>query len=237
MLMLTERCSRFQIPVSNLVGKDILLYFSAHWCPPCRAFTPTLTKVYQEIKEKGNNLEIIFISSDKDQASFDDYFSKMPWLALPFGDKRKESLSRLFKLRGIPMLVAIGPHGRTVSTEARGLITCHGAEAYPFTSERVKEIEAAIEKMAEGWPKKVKCELHDHELLLSKREYFICDGCDEEGRVWSYYCEECDFDLHPKCALGEESGAVEGEVEGKESGEGKEAGEGWICDGDKCYKE
>ena len=25
----------------------ILIYFSAHWCPPCRGFTPVLTDFYK----------------------------------------------------------------------------------------------------------------------------------------------------------------------------------------------
>ncbi|PIM99447.1 Thioredoxin, nucleoredoxin [Handroanthus impetiginosus] len=137
-----------KIPVSDLVGKTILLYFSAHWCPPCRAFLPVLMEAYKKINENGNVLEVVFISSDRDQTSFNEFFSKMPWLALPFGDKRKQSLSRIFKVRGIPMVVAIGPNGKTVSTEARELIMSHGAEAYPFTSERLKEIKASYEKMA-----------------------------------------------------------------------------------------
>lgn len=81
--------------MSDLVGKNILLYFSAHWCPPCRAFTPKLKEAYETIKAKNGPLEVIFMSSDQDQASFDEYFATMPWLALPFGDERKTSLSRL----------------------------------------------------------------------------------------------------------------------------------------------
>ncbi|XP_073295181.1 probable nucleoredoxin 1 [Primulina huaijiensis] len=228
-----------KIPVHDLVGKTVLIYFSAHWCPPCRAFLPKLIESYQKIQEEGKALEVVFISSDRDQTSFDEFFSSMPWLAIPFGDKRKESLSRLFKVRGIPMLVAIGPTGKTITTNARELIMCHGAEAYPFTEERLKKIEEGHEKMAEGWPKKLKSSLHEDELVLTKRPFFNCDSCNKEGLIWSYYCEDCDFDLHPRCAFDsdhEKKGkTVEVEPENSDVEE-KKGGEGWICDGDQCSK-
>ena len=32
---------------SNLAEKKVLVfYFSAHWCPPCRLFTPVLAEFY-----------------------------------------------------------------------------------------------------------------------------------------------------------------------------------------------
>jgi nucleoredoxin len=223
--------SFFQIPVSDLVGKNILIYFSAHWCPPCRAFLPKLIEAYHKIKAKDDTFEVIFISSDRDQASFDEFFSGMPWLALPFGDRRKASLSRTFKVSGIPMLVAIGPSGKTVTTEARDLIMSHGANAYPFTEDRVKEIEAEFAETAKGWPEKLKHSLHEeHELVLSRRRSYRCDGCEEQGDGWSYYCDECDFDLHPKCALEEDKGPKDGSL-GEENPK-----EGWTCDGDVCFK-
>ncbi|VFQ89936.1 unnamed protein product [Cuscuta campestris] len=129
-----------KVPVSDLVGKTILLYFSAHWCPPCHEFLPKLIDAYDTIKEEDDAFEVIFISSDRDQASFDEYFSQMPWLALPFGDERKRSLSRLFKVRGIPTLVAIGKSGRTLTTEAVEMVANFGADAYPFTEERLNEL-------------------------------------------------------------------------------------------------
>lgn len=141
-------------PVSDLVGKTVLLYFSAQWCPPCRMFLPKLIEAYHKIKAKGDALEVVFISSDRDQASFNDFFAEMPWLALPFGDSRKSFLSRKFKVQGIPMLVAIAPSGRTITKEARELVACYGAEAYPFTEERVKQLEAGPneeEDKKDGW--------------------------------------------------------------------------------------
>ena len=127
--------------MSELEGKTVLLYFSARWCPPCRAFLPKLIEAYYKIKVQNNDvLEVVFISSDRDQESFNEFFAGMPWLALPFGDTRKEFLSRKFKVSGIPKLVAIGPTGQTVTKEARDLVGLYGADAYPFTEERIKEI-------------------------------------------------------------------------------------------------
>ncbi|KAK6252533.1 hypothetical protein QUC31_014253 [Theobroma cacao] len=204
-----------KVQVTELVGKTVLLYFSAHWCPPCRGFTPKLVEAYKKIKAKNEAFEVVFVSSDRDQASFEEYYSEMPWLALPFGDARKPLLSRKFKVRGIPMLVAIGPTGKTVTKETRNLIMAHGADAYPFTEERLKEIEAQYEEMAKGWPEKLKHELHkEHELVLSRRTYYNCDACGDQGQVWSFYCGECDFDLHPKCALEEDKGSKADEEEG-----------------------
>ena len=40
----------------------VAIYFSAHWCPPCRKFTPILCKKYNTLKEVGKSFEIIFVS-------------------------------------------------------------------------------------------------------------------------------------------------------------------------------
>nr|TKR84445.1 putative nucleoredoxin 1 isoform X1 [Populus alba] len=215
-----------KVRVSDLVGKNILLYFSAQWCPPCRAFLPKLIEAYHTIKGKGNAFEVIFISSDSDQSTFDEFYSEMPWLALPFGDERKQILSRKFKIKGIPAAVAIGPSGRTITKEARMHLTAYGADAFPFTEEHLKQLEEEIEEKAKGWPEKVKHELHtEHELIRAKRKAYICKGCRETGYSWSFYCKQCDFDLHPKCALKED------EDTGSEKGK-----EGRICDGDVCRR-
>ena len=35
-----------------LSGKTVGIYFSAHWCPPCRTFTPSLVKFRDKNKKK-----------------------------------------------------------------------------------------------------------------------------------------------------------------------------------------
>merc|ERR1712031_72911 len=104
--------------VAKTDGKPIGLYFSAHWCPPCRGFTPKLAEWYKEgLKDK---MEIVFVSSDRDQASFNDYFGEMPWLAMPF-EKREEkaALSDAFGISGIPSFVVLTADGAVITTEGR----------------------------------------------------------------------------------------------------------------------
>merc|ERR1719235_739898 len=87
--------------------KALALYFSAHWCPPCRGFTPKLAEWYKkDLSSKG--LEVVFVSSDRDEGSFKEYFAEQPWLALKYADrKRKEQLSTLFGVNGIPSLCIV----------------------------------------------------------------------------------------------------------------------------------
>lgn len=51
-----------------LAGKTLGLYFSAHWCPPCKAFTPLLARVYKTLREKNSDFEVVFVSGDKSEA-------------------------------------------------------------------------------------------------------------------------------------------------------------------------
>ncbi len=76
-----------QISIKTFLENDIKsvgLYFSAHWCPPCRSFTPKLAQLYEEIKTNSKSFEILFVSSDKDEESFNKYRAQMPWPAFPF---------------------------------------------------------------------------------------------------------------------------------------------------------
>merc|ERR1712060_451884 len=107
--------------VAQAGGKPIGLYFSAHWCPPCRGFTPKLAGYYKDgLKDK---MEIIFVSSDKDEAAFKEYHGEMPWPALPY-EKRKEKdlLSKHMGVQGIPTFAVINPDGSIVTTDGRSKV-------------------------------------------------------------------------------------------------------------------
>ena len=62
-----------------LAGKRfIALYFSAHWCGPCRKFTPLLSVCYEDQPEK-DEVEVVFVSSDHDVEGFDEYLCVGGW--------------------------------------------------------------------------------------------------------------------------------------------------------------
>ncbi|XP_020595221.1 serine/threonine-protein phosphatase 4 regulatory subunit 2-like [Phalaenopsis equestris] len=94
----------------------------------------------------------------------------------------------------------------------------HGADAYPFTKESMMQLKAEMEEKAKLWPAKIRHEEHSHVLWKSKREY-ICDSCGKRGRHWSFYCKQCDFDLHPDCALDARHEVVDSEEEEEEEAE------------------
>ncbi len=72
----------------ELASKQIYgLYFSAHWCPPCRKFTPQLVAYYNQIAHDHPEFEIIFVSADKSADGMATYMreSGMPWPAIEYG--------------------------------------------------------------------------------------------------------------------------------------------------------
>jgi thiol-disulfide isomerase/thioredoxin len=92
------------------------IYFSAHWCPPCRDFTPKLAQSYSEgLRDK---MEIVFVSSDRDEQAFKEYLGEMPWLALPYSKRaEKETLSKIFGVEGIPTFVILDKDSNIITSE------------------------------------------------------------------------------------------------------------------------
>jgi hypothetical protein len=71
----------------------------------CSGFTPVLAAKYRALCDASGGassapVAIVFVSSDRDQSSFQSYYAEMPWLALPFAAReQKEDLSDLYGIR------------------------------------------------------------------------------------------------------------------------------------------
>lgn len=102
------------VSTNSLAVKYVGLYFSASWCPPCRAFTPKLAQFYADFKARhaaAADFEIVFVSSDKTKVEAHDYYEGMPWLMMPFEDRaRKEGLARKCQVRRLCVRGTVSPH-------------------------------------------------------------------------------------------------------------------------------
>ncbi|MBF0409677.1 MAG: redoxin domain-containing protein [Candidatus Riflebacteria bacterium] len=106
------------VDLSVLDGKIVGLYFSAHWCPPCRAFSPKLVEFRNA---NSADFEVVFISSDKSESAQFEYMKevKMEWPTMKHRSDAANALADKYGVQGIPTLIILSPKGETLSTDGR----------------------------------------------------------------------------------------------------------------------
>jgi len=103
-----------------LEGKVVAVYFSAHWCGPCRQFTPALAEVYNQARIAGKPFEVVFCSADHSEEEMKSYYDNShPWLAIDFEDPVREAFMGKFEVKGIPQLTILKPTGEIIIKNAR----------------------------------------------------------------------------------------------------------------------
>ncbi len=114
-----KRVGRYEMAAEP---KYYAFYFSAHWCPPCRAFTPKLVEFYNAQEGKKKNFEIIFVSNDHDEKSMEEYIKgdAMPWPAIAFRSLERIKEISKYSTEGIPRLVLVDREGKIISDSYEG---------------------------------------------------------------------------------------------------------------------
>ena len=117
-----------EVSKEALVGKTIGIYFSAHWCPPCRTFTPKLVK-FRDANKK--DFEVVFVSSDRNPKAQMAYMKEtgMKWYTMPHRSGPANALAKKYGVRGIPALIIVSPDGETVTKNGRGDVTSNAKGA------------------------------------------------------------------------------------------------------------
>ncbi|MEM7145742.1 MAG: thioredoxin-like domain-containing protein [Verrucomicrobiota bacterium] len=99
-----------------------VFYFSASWCPPCRAYTPKLVDFYEDHHAKGDgaSFEVILINEDNNQEEMLAYMREygMDWVAMNFEDRGTRGVP-LNPQRSFPALVIVDNAGNVVDDSAR----------------------------------------------------------------------------------------------------------------------
>jgi thiol-disulfide isomerase/thioredoxin len=102
-----------------------LAYFSAHWCGPCRRFTPELVQTYKELKSDprfAERFELIFVSNDHNAAEQTEYIksAKMPWPYIRYSQLGRTPAIEGWAGNGIPCLVVLTKEGVPLFHSYRG---------------------------------------------------------------------------------------------------------------------
>ena len=102
--------------------KLIAFYFSAHWCAPCRKFTPQLVDYYNRVAAAHPEFELIFVSYDKSRFNWETYMrdAKMPWLAIDFDQLAGFPQLKQLGGEGIPSLLVLDEQSRLVASSYDG---------------------------------------------------------------------------------------------------------------------
>ena len=81
-----------------------IFYFSAHWCPPCRKFTPILAKQFEIHRNQSSSSKscVVFVSKDRTQQEQMDYMKEChgDWPAVPCQSDLQTKLNSAFQIEG-----------------------------------------------------------------------------------------------------------------------------------------
>lgn len=114
--------------LASLNGKTVALYFSASWCPPCRAFSPVLVELADDLRKSGKPFELVLVGCDQTKEKALDYMAahKMDGYLVPPEADANRALCNRYGVRGIPALVVVDSSARTIDPSARA--TVHSAQ-------------------------------------------------------------------------------------------------------------
>jgi nucleoredoxin len=93
-------------------AKYIAVYYSASWCPPCRKFTPILSKFYTSTA-KAKGVEMVLNGLDRTEKKQNAYLGHMEFPGIKFS-KRKDADLQKYCGRGIPCLTVFDASGKVV---------------------------------------------------------------------------------------------------------------------------
>jgi nucleoredoxin len=97
------------------------IYFSASWCQPCHAFTPSLVNFFNSAGKK-RNFDVVMVSYDHEQDDLTAYAEEfhMPWIFARMQSPLAKQLNKTYANTGIPDLVLIDRNGKILADSFSG---------------------------------------------------------------------------------------------------------------------
>lgn len=161
------------------------IYFNSSFGDRYGHCTSRLVEIYEELAVSKGDFEVVFVSLDDSENSFNSFFAKMPWLAIPFVEA-EDIKKRLTKtLRVWTPLLIVGSDGKIPIVDGRTLVLERfGADAYPFTRERFNFLKQEVEI--------AKRNQSLSSLLVSRSRDFLL-SCHGKYQVKLFCCLLCCF--------------------------------------------
>jgi nucleoredoxin len=165
---------------------------------------------YLELKEKGQNFEVIFVCMDGTEDEWKQYHASMPWLAIPYSDFEVaddlyDYTEKYGSLLGCPWLLLLNPDGKPIGGNGRMMLMRHSA-AFPWALETIEAQKEKEKKWIEYCPKEIQIDSSQEnlELILNETVGWCCNHCGVSGMGWAYHDKtqkEWKESYHPRCAL------------------------------------
>ena len=102
------------------LGKTLVLYFWASWCPNCRKDVKKMIAVYK--KHHAQNVEWISISLDHELEKLESFAAKMniPYPILFDGRGWENQIGRMYGISAIPVFFVVDSRGFMAHSGSRG---------------------------------------------------------------------------------------------------------------------
>jgi hypothetical protein len=171
--------------------KFIGFYFAAHWAPPARNFLPKLISAYKSLNSGSKQLQIIFVSFDRDEESFEAYSEEMPWPSVPYKNiEHRVKLAHYFQLENTFNLVVINSNLKLISKNGVNELREKGmssVELWEVISDNVKNFSVSPS-----------CEKGHLMSYVNVFEKIRCCFCKNEI-IKGWTCQECSVSVCQTC--------------------------------------
>ena len=127
------------------------ILFTGSWVPPAKDFLVQLETLYKEVNKDEKVFEIIQISSEKTEKSYNENRNEnRPWLYLPFNDSYMKTLVEQFKVEYLPCFIIVNRDMFVLSENGRkDMNENEGIKAYEKWYKSYRTRKEALEKEKE----------------------------------------------------------------------------------------
>ncbi|MBI5047891.1 MAG: TlpA family protein disulfide reductase [Deltaproteobacteria bacterium] len=99
------------VSLSDYKGKVVFVNFWATWCKPCEEEMPSMQAMYEVLKNRFQNFELLAVSVDSKELNVVESFAKKYRLTFPILHDRKGKVKEIYKTTGVPETFIIDQNG------------------------------------------------------------------------------------------------------------------------------